>query len=538
MTTTDPNRHVRARLLDPEVIFTTHDEVQATYTVEQAQAEVRRVIEAGFDLEAARHGCPFEVDIPAYFQKILEGDLDGALRVIYQSHPFPSIFGRMCHMFCQQATPPLQDDGTVWPEWTPPVRSVAPEYGDEASWQRRFGANGHGPRSARPVDTARPAGPPGFSWGAVSGSIRGSGHGSGIPGGSGVERPAYLLLERFVGDYGDPSKAAPRPDRPPSGKRVAVIGAGSGGLANAWMLRRLGHEVDVYDQLPVPGGTLFAGYPAHRMAKFGVRRENDPTAWGARFFGSHQLSRPEIERIIESYDLTYLSTGEFEPRTIDIPGEDSHGVWNALFFIAEVSYGRRPIENGRLVILGAGHTASDTAQVARRLGCQIKIFYRRGLDEMPIDDEDPHEYVSRMTDDGIEYHFLAQPVRILTDERNQVRGVEFVRTQLGEPDASGRRTPQAVPGSNFVEPCDAVIEAVGEAVDLSLIPDSIQRSATHVVVDRADHRTTHPKVFAGGDIIGDRGNDGAALAGIQAAQTMDALLRGEPPVLFDSQPLR
>jgi len=527
--------HVRARLLDPAVIFKTHDEVQATYTPVEAQAEVRRVIEAGFDLEAAREGCPFKVDIPAYFAKIAEGDFDGALAIINRSHPFPGIFGRMCHMFCLQATPPLEDVGTPWAEWTPPVWHQEPEYGEESAWDRQ--ARG-GPPGARGGGGPRLGAPPDFPWAAVSGTIRGANHGSGIPGGQGIERPAFLLLERFVGDYGDPARSPVVPERPPSGKRVAVVGAGSGGLANAWMLRRLGHEVDIYDALPVPGGALFAGYPPHRMAKWTVRRENDPTAWGARFFGNRRLTPADIEAIIDEYDLTFLSTGEFEPRMVGIPGEDAEGVWNALYFIAEVSYGRPPVQGGRMIIFGAGHTASDLAQVSRRLGCAIKIFYRRGLDEMPIDDADPQEYVSRQAEDGIEYHFLAQPVRVLTDNQNRVTGVEFVRTQLGEPDASGRRSPRPVPGSEFVEPCDVVVEAVGESVDFSIIPASIEVRDGRVVVDRADHRTSHPKVFAGGDVIGDRGNDGAALAGIQAAYTMDSLLRDEPLILFDSRPLR
>jgi NADPH-dependent glutamate synthase beta subunit-like oxidoreductase len=524
--------HVRARLLDPEVIFSTHDEVQATYTPEQAQAEARRAVEAGFDLEAAREGCPFKVDIPAYFQKVADGDFDGALAIIHQAHPFPSIFGRMCHMFCQQHTPPLEDVGKQWSEWKTPEWELQPEYGEEGSWQGRSGGRG-GPGGA-----ARLGAPANFPWAAVSGSIRGANHGSGIPDGSGIERPAFLLMERFVGDYGDPERSPVVAERPPSGKRIAVLGAGSGGLANAWMLRRLGHEVDVYDGLPVPGGALFAGYPPHRMAKWAVRRENDPTAWGARFFGNRRLTSAEIEAIIDEYDLTFLSTGEFEPRLVGMPGEDAEGVWNALYFMAEVSYGRYPGAGGRMVILGAGHTASDVAQTARRMGCTIKIFYRRGLSEMPIDDADPQEYVTRQSADGIEYHFLAQPVRVLKDAQNRVTGVEFVRTQLGEPDASGRRSPQPIPGSEFVEPCDVVVEAVGESVDLSLIPASIARHDGRVVVDRADHRTTHPKVFAGGDVIGDRGNDGAALAGMQAAATMDALLRGEPLILFDPRPLR
>lgn len=497
-------RHVRARLLAPEVAITTFDEVQATYTPDEAMAEARRALSAGFDLEAAKQGCPFKVDIPAYLQKIAKGDFDSALAIIRQSHPFPSVFGRMCHLFCLQATPPLEEIGRPWAEWDPKRRSrfITPVY-------------------------------PSYFI-----NIRGVGAGSGIPDGHGVERPAFLLLERFVGDYGDPDLAPVAPERPPSGKRVAVIGAGSGGLAAAWMLRRLGHDVDIYDSLPVPGGALVTGYPPQRMTAFAVRRESDPTAWGARFFGDRRLTKEALQSIIDAYDLTFLSSGEAFPVPLGIDGEDAQGVWVPREFIARATYGQRPAHGGRCIIIGAGSTAADVAQVARRLGCEVTIFYRRGFAEMRLDGADPRAVVATMSLDGIEYRPYAQPVRIHTDHANRVTGVEFIRTRPGEPEDDGRPGVQPLAGSNFVEPCDLVVLATGEAVDLGAIPESIAQADGVVLVDRADHRTTHPKVFAAGDVIGDKGNDGAALGGIQAAYTMDSELRGEPPKLFDSRPLR
>jgi glutamate synthase (NADPH/NADH) small chain len=143
-----------------------------------------------------------------------------------------------------------------------------------------------------------------------------------------------------------------------------------------------------------------------------------------------------------------------------------------------------------------------------------------------------------MSEDGVEYHFLAQPVRILRDADNHVTGVEFVATRLGDVDETGRREPEPIPGSNFVEPCDIVVEAVGEAIDFNIVPDSIQREGRYVWVDRATHRTSNPRVFGGGDVIGDRGNDGAAHSGILAAHTMDSILRDEPIARFDPRPIR
>lgn len=503
------------RQLPPPVAVTTFDEHVATYSPEEAMAEARRALEAGFDLEAAARACPFHVDIPAYVRKVAKGDFDGALAIIGQAHPFPSVFGRMCHWFCERDTPALLEVGVPDPSWKPPAWKLAPH-----------------------PDAILPRGDRGASGerGTRGESAQQLGADRGVA--SVIERPNLLALERFVGDYGDPALIPFVRERPPSGARVAVIGGGSGGLAAAWMLRKLGHQVDIYDALPVPGGMLWQGYPAFRMAKYGVRRENDPTPWGARFFGGRYLTRDEIERIIDEYDYTFLAIGGSHGRRANIPGEDAEGVWLGLDFITHVSLGRELDLGKQVIVLGAGSTAHDAARSARRLGCDVKIVYRRSVDQMPVGERDPQMYVRNMAREGIEYSFLASPVRILANAANRVVGVEFVRMELGELDASGRSSVHPVPGSNFAMACGAVLEALGEDVDLSVLPESIAQQGGEVIVDRADHRTSHPKVFAGGDLIGDKGNDGAALAGIQAAWTIDSLIRGEPVKTFDSRPLR
>jgi NADPH-dependent glutamate synthase beta subunit-like oxidoreductase len=319
---------------------------------------------------------------------------------------------------------------------------------------------------------------------------------------------------------------------------VAVIGAGSGGLAGAWMLRRLGHEVDIFDALPVPGGMLWQGYPPFRMPKFVVRRDNDPLPWGARFFGGVYLNKEQIQRIFDEYDYTILSIGASRGRWANIPGEDAQGVYLALEFITQVSLGHPPAVGARCIVLGAGSTAHDAARTARRLGCEVKIVYRRSAEQMPVGERNPEAYVRSMGREGIEYVFLSSPVQILNDDQNRVRGVEFQRVELGELDESGRSSMTVIPDSNYMLECDLVLEAVGEAIDLSIVPDSIEHDGSEVIVDRADHRTSNPRVFAGGDLIGDKGNDGAALACIQAAYTIDSLIRGEPVKRFDPRPLR
>jgi NADPH-dependent glutamate synthase beta subunit-like oxidoreductase len=506
----DLRSRVPMRQMTPEEAVTTFDEHVATYTREEAAAEAQRALDAGFDLEAAREACPFKVDIPTFVRRIAEGDVDGARATITRSHPFPSIFGRMCHWFCERGTPALIDVGVRDPSWKPPVWRLAPH--PDAILVRP------------PVSQTR---------GESAQQLRG-----GPSGTSAIEKPNVLALERFAGDYGDPSLDPFEVERPPSGARVAVIGAGSGGLAAAWMLRRLGHDVDIYDALPVPGGMLWQGYPPFRMAKFGVRRDNDPLRWGARFFGGHYLTRGEIERVIEEYDYTFLGFGNSKGRRANLPGEDAEGVWLALDFITHVSLGHPPRVGPRCVVLGAGSTAHDAARSARRLGCSVQIVYRRSADQMPVGERDPAMYVRNMGREGIEYVFLSSPLRILTDAENRVTGVEFQRMQLGEIDESGRSSVLPIPGETYVIECDLVLEAVGEQMDLSILPDSIAHEGDEIIVDRSDHRTSNPKVFAGGDLIGDKGNDGAALAGIQAAYTIDSLVRGEPVKLFDSRPLR
>ena len=508
----DLRKRVPMRQMSPDQAVTTFDEHVATYTPEEAMAEARRALEAGFDLEASREGCPFKVDIPAYVRKVAEGNFDEARAIIAQAHPFPSIFGRMCHWFCERHTPVLLDVGVRDPDWKPPEWRIAPH---------------------PDAILARPAAPTRGESAQQLQSLEGARREE-----RGIEKPNLLPLERFVGDYGDPALTPFVQLRPPSGARVAVIGAGSGGLAAAWMLRRLGHEVDIFDALSVPGGMLLQGYPPFRMAKFGVRRDNDPTAWGARFFGGRYLTKEEIEHIIDDYAYTVLAVGGSFARRLGIPGEDAEGVWPGLDFITEVSLGSPPAVGARAIVVGAGSTAHDAARTARRLGCEVKIVYRRSVDQMPVGEREPAMYVRNMAREGIEYVFLASPVRILADQDNRVTGVEFVRMELGEVDASGRSSVQPIPDSNFVMECDLVLEAVGEIIDLSIIPDSVEHNGDEVIVDRADHRTSNPKVFAGGDLIGDKGNDGAALAGIQTAYTIDSLIRGEPIKTFDSRPLR
>lgn len=447
------------RILPPSAAQRTFDEPASTYSPAEAIAEARRTLTAGFDLAGAQEGCPFHIDMRGVVERIAEGDFDSALGTILRAHPFPGVFGRMCHQFCENGTPLIDS----------------------------------------------------------------------------IDVPALRELERFAADYGDPALWPIQVERPPSGKRIAVVGAGSGGLAGAWMLRRLGHEVDVYDNQEVPGGMLVMGYPTFRMGKYAVRRENDPNSWGARFFGGQPIDRPAFERIVDEYDMVLVTIGFNHAYLVGIPGEDAEGVWSALDFLREANLGRPPQGVTRALIIGAGQTALDTSRSARRLGAEVTICYRRTAQYAGIGHggRDSGPEFRMLTDEGIEYIFLVQPVRILADDGGHVRAVELIRNELGEPDQSGRPAAVPIPGSEFTLECDTVVEAVGEGADLSLFPEWMETENGKLVVDRWTHRTRHPNVFAAGDIIGDQANEGAALAAIQAAQTMDSILREEPLVRFE-----
>lgn len=456
---------VKPRVLPADEAITTFDEVIVPYTPEEAAREARRVLDVGFDLERAREGCPFRVDLPAVVREVAAGNVDEALGIILQSHPFPSIFGRMCHDFCERAVPPVL----------------------------------------------------------------------------GIEGPALRELERFVGDYGDRALFPVVLEGEPSGKHVAVIGAGSGGVAGTWMLRRLGHEVDLYDPHDVPGGMLVTGYSPWRMPRYAVRRDNDPVAWGARFFGGVWIDRPAFERIVDEYDLVLLATGLPYSYRLNIPSEDAEGVWTVLDFIWHVSNGLPVGQPRRVLVIGAGQASLDASRSARRLGAEVTICYRRTREWAGIGHESRRyeQEFPALEAEGVRCLFLVQPTRILADAESRVTGVQLVRTQLGtriQPD--GKPEIREVPGSDFVMDCDMVIKAIGEGIDRDLFPEWLEVADGKLVVDKRTHRTSHPKVFAAGDIVGDLANEGATLAAMHAAQTMDSLLRGEPLVTFKPRPLR
>lgn len=447
------------RSLTPEEAVRTFDEVQLGYSREEAIAEARRAL--GFDLTLSTARCPFEVDVPGFVARIADGDFDGAVAIIRESHAWPEVFGRCCHRFCEFPFRPEQ-------------RFVP----DEA--------------------------------------------------GRGVELTPFIsALEWAAGTYGDRGQLPFRAG-PPTGRRIAVIGAGSGGVACAWAARRDGHEVDVFEREPVPGGLLFTGYPTFRMSKPAVERENDPAEWGARLHPNHEVGPEEMARIVREYDAVFIGVGRAPITSLDIPSEDLSGVHGALDVLRETWYGRPPRLGPRVMVVGAGFSAMDVSRTARRLGATtVEIVYRRSVDEM-LRPGWGQIWVELLGKEGIGFRFQHDPVRIVGDG-GRVTAVELVATEPGPPDETGRPIYSRVPGSESVVPTDTVICALGETIDvLPLVgPLGVRLNDRGLIdVDPVTRQTANPRVWAGGDVLGTNGNEAAAMAGIWAAHAMTAWFEG------------
>jgi len=261
----------------------------------------------------------------------------------------------------------------------------------------------------------------------------------------------------------------PWPKDPDTGRKVAVIGAGPGGLAAAYYLQLRGHHCDVLEAEPEQGGMLRYGIPEYRLPKGWMDRElNHVWELGATFKPNMRLGRDfHIADILPDYDAIYISIGCYKSNELGIPGEDADGVVNALENLYNSTRGLPvpALKDARVVIIGGGFTAIDCTRTSVRQGAaEVTIVYRRDLKDMPSQEE-AHEAI----EEGARVIFQAAPTRIMTDERNKVTGVEFQRMKLGTPDEKGRRRPEPMPGTEFVVECDIVLAAIGQGPDLAWI---------------------------------------------------------------------
>ena len=326
------------------------------------------------------------------------------------------------------------------------------------------------------------------------------------------EPVAIGRLERFVADWEREHGTMEVPAiGKPTGKSVGVVGAGPAGLTVAIDLRRAGHEVTIYEALHAPGGVLMYGIPEFRLPKAMVNAEVDVVAkMGVEIRYNHVVGMVEkLDELMERHDAVFLGTGAGLPWFMGIEGENFSGVYSANEYLTRSNLMKAydfpnvdtPIAvSKRVAVVGGGNVAMDSARTAKRLGAEVYIIYRRTEVEMPARNEE----IEHAKEEGIIFKLLHNPIRYLGDENGRVKGAECLRMELGEPDASGRRRPIPIEGSEFVIDLDTVVVAIGNGPN-PLVPkttkglDTDPRRGT-ITTDLNTMRTSKKGVFAGGDI--------------------------------------
>ena len=385
-------------------------------------------------------GCPVAVRIPEFIAQVAEGNFDEAYKIITSTNSLPAVCGRVCPQ-------ENQCEGEC-------VRGIKGE----------------------PVGIGR--------------------------------------LERFVADYhmqhGHPEGA---PQVPASnGHKVAVVGSGPAGLTCAGDLARKGYEVTVFEAFHKPGGVLVYGIPEFRLPKAIVAREIAKLEhYGVRIVTDAVIGRAESidELFEEGFEAVFIGSGAGLPQFLHIPGENMLGVFSANEILTRTNLMKAylpeydtPIRIGKKVaIVGGGNVAMDAARCAKRLGAdEVYIIYRRSMDELPARKEEVHHAM----EEEVIFKLLNNPVEIVGDENDRVTGIKVVKMELGEPDASGRRKPVEVEGSEYVIDVDSVIIAIGTSPNPLILATTPGLDATKkggIVADDATGATSRPGVFAGGDAV-------------------------------------
>jgi NADH-quinone oxidoreductase subunit F len=310
----------------------------------------------------------------------------------------------------------------------------------------------------------------------------------------------------------------------PTGRKVAIAGAGPAGLTAAFYLALLGHDVTVFDPLPEPGGMLRFALPGYRLPKPALEREIGMIArLGVKFVMNTRVGADiTLNQLDERFDAVFLAIGTWKESWVYLPGTELKGVYPALPFLESVSKDEA-VELGRkVVVIGGGNAAIDSARTALRKGCDVTIVYRRERKDMPAIEEE----TAAAEEEGAKIRFLSAPHRILGDDKGRVCALEFFKTRLGEYDRSGRRKPVNTDEVQRIE-CDSVILAVGESVDLDFCKASGLgvKEGGPIEVDRFTLQTSRARFFAGGDLVTGASNVSNAMAfGKQAARSMDEQL--------------
>lgn len=442
------------------------EEVALGYTKEMAVDEAQRCLNC--PKPRCVSGCPVNVEIPAFIHAVAMEDFAEAIKILKRKNSLPAVCGRVC---------PQEN---------------------QCESKCVLGIKG--------------------------------------------ESVAIGRLERFVADYArehgiDVTKAD---DVVPNGKKVAIVGSGPSGLTCAGDLAKMGYDVTLFEALHAAGGVLMYGIPQFRLPKEIVQHEIAALKeLGVKIEVNSVIGRTfTIKELMEEegFDAVYVGTGAGLPHFMHIDGENLNGVYSANEFLTRVNLMKAyefpnvatPVYVGKkAAIVGAGNVAMDAARTAKRLGAEhVYIVYRRGEDEMPARKEE----IGHAKEEGIELRLLNNPVSIKGDEKGWVKGLECVKMELGEADASGRRSPVAIKGSEYVLDVDMVIMAIGQGPNPLIkqtTPDLEVNKRGNIVADEAG-ATSIPGVFAGGDIVTGAATVISAMgAGKRAAIAIDEYLKNK-----------
>lgn len=316
-------------------------------------------------------------------------------------------------------------------------------------------------------------------------------------------------LERYVADQAIANGYDERPQIIKIGKRVAVVGSGPASLSCAADLARCGVDVTMYEALHEAGGVLVYGIPEFRLPKALVKKEIDKVrALGVDIETNVVVGKTIfIEELLFEYDAVFIGTGAGVPMLLKVKGENLNGVYSANEYLTRINLMKAykkdaitPVKRGKnVVVVGAGNVAMDSARTALRMGANVKLVYRRGREEMPARKEE----INHAEEEGVEFLLLANPYEIIGDEQGNVKAVKCIEMQLGEPDASGRRSPIPVEGSEFTVDCDEVIVALGTTPNpiIKRSMPSLETTKKGTIVADENGLTNIPRLYAGGDAM-------------------------------------